>query len=273
MAVAVAVDVDGPNSRRPAVVAGLVLLCALGQLPSPAGAVLDTGAAANLNSTAFGAGADLFPELTTDGAGNWVAVWHSVDTLLGTVGDDFDIHVAHSSDNGLTWSDPVALNSNAATDSGSDSSPHIATDGLGVWVVVWESADTLGGTLGSDDDILFARSTDNGATWSAAAALIAGAASDTGYDRDARVSADASGNWIVAWLSNDSLGSTPRRRRRHPGGALERRRSELDRPRSVEHQREHRYESRLRSGDRERRSRQLGGGVAVLRHPRRHDRE
>ena len=56
--------------------------------------------------------------MTTDGAGNWVAVWDSGDSLGGTIGTDHDILVSRSSDAGATWTAPAALNTNAATDSG-----------------------------------------------------------------------------------------------------------------------------------------------------------
>src|SRR5262249_50122490 len=52
---------------------------------------------------------------------------------------------------------PESLNSNAALDSGDDVLPRIATDGLGNWVAVWPSDDTLGGTIGPDNEILTAR--------------------------------------------------------------------------------------------------------------------
>jgi len=60
--------------------------------------------------------------------------------------------------NGATWTVPVALNTNAATDSTYDEIPQVTTDGAGNWVVVWESWDDLGGTIGTDCDILFSRS-------------------------------------------------------------------------------------------------------------------
>ena len=105
--------------------------------------------------------------MTTDGAGHWVAVWASDDSLGGTIGTDDDILVARSTDNGATWTAPAALNTNAATDSGYDEEPQVTTDGAGHWVAVWHSDDSLGGTIGTDWDILVARSTDNGATWTA----------------------------------------------------------------------------------------------------------
>jgi hypothetical protein len=78
---------------------------------------------------------------------------------------------------------PVLLSPSATTDdSGAlEWMPAAATDGSGRWVVVWSSTDSLGGTTGSgsDPDILFARSTDGGLTFSAQAPLNTDAATDT----------------------------------------------------------------------------------------------
>lgn len=55
-----------------------------------------------------------------------------------------------------------ALNTNAGVDAGADFFPEVTTDGAGNWVAVWESNDSLGGTVGTDYDILVSRSTDAG---------------------------------------------------------------------------------------------------------------
>jgi cysteine-rich repeat protein len=72
---------------------------------------------------------------------------------------------------------PVPLSPSAMTDNPVDlvSNPAAATDGSGTWVVAWTSI----GTIGSDADILFARSTDGGLTFSAEAPLNTDAATDT----------------------------------------------------------------------------------------------
>ena len=142
-------------------------------------AALNTNAATDTGSDGFIFGS---PQVTTDGAGNWVAVWHSAENVGGTIGTDFDILVARSTDNGATWSAPAALNTNATTDTGSDSVPQVTTDGAGNWVAPWHSVENLGGVIGTDLDILVARSTDNGATWTAPAALNTNAATDTSSD-------------------------------------------------------------------------------------------
>ena len=118
-------------------------------------------AALNTNATTD-TGLDGFifgpPQLTTDNAGSWVAVWMSQENLGGTIGTDNDILVARSTDNGATWSAPVALNTNATTDAGADNFPQVTTDGAGKWVAVWTSDENLGGTIGTDLDILVAAS-------------------------------------------------------------------------------------------------------------------
>ena len=100
-------------------------------------------AALNTNA-ATDVGDDSVPQVTTDGAGNWVAVWTSSESLfdpnLGAfIGTDYDILVSRSTDKGGSWTSPVALNSNADTDSGADARPQVTTDGGGNWVAVWRS--------------------------------------------------------------------------------------------------------------------------------------
>jgi len=151
---------------------------------------------------------DGWPQVTTDGAGNWVAVWYSNENLGGTIGTDHDILVARSTDNGANWTAPAALNTSAGTDSRGDGAPQVTTDGAGNWVAVWESSDDLGGTIGIDVDILVARSTDNGATWTATAELNTNAGADSGADEKPQVTTAGSGNWVAVWYSNENLGGT-----------------------------------------------------------------
>ncbi|MCC6697053.1 MAG: exo-alpha-sialidase [Candidatus Hydrogenedentes bacterium] len=164
---------------------------------------------APLNSNAAAdTGADLHPVISTDRDGTWVAVWQSTDALGGIVGTDADILVSRSTDGGTTWTASAALNSNASTDSAIDRYPSVTTDGLGNWIAVWESWDSLGGTIGGDADILVSRSTDGGSTWTPASALNAYAATDAGHDYDPEIAADGQGNWAVVWFSSDSLGAS-----------------------------------------------------------------
>ena len=195
-----------PRASAPAWFVALASLLASG-VADAAYSTFSPPAALNTNA-ATDSGADFDPQVTTDGAGNWVAVWYSNDSLGGTIGTDRDILVARSSNNGATWTAPAPLNTNAATDSGDDFDPQVTTDGAGNWVAVWHSNDSLGGAIGTDYDILTARSSNNGATWTAPKSLNTNAFSDSGDDFGAQVTSDGAGHWVAVWSSTDSLFGT-----------------------------------------------------------------
>jgi hypothetical protein len=153
---------------------------------------------------------DLYPHVATDGAGVWITSWYSGENLGGQIGLDFDILFARSTDYGVTWTAPQALNTNASTDLLSDVSPHLATDGAGHWVAVWESLDSLGGSIGTDRDVVVARSSDNGLTWTAPQPLNTNAAFDVGQDWSPFVVTDRSGQWLAVWSSDDGLDGSQR---------------------------------------------------------------
>ncbi|NOX56608.1 MAG: hypothetical protein GXP27_19625, partial [Planctomycetes bacterium] len=155
------------------------------------------------NDGGSGPGDETSPEVVTDGTGRWIAVWEAPGG--GGFGADRDIFFSVSTDNGLTWSDPQALNTNASTDSGEDRNPELATDGAGTWIVVWQSSDTLGGTIGTDTDILFSRSTDNGQTWSDPSPVTTAASSDSVSDERPKIATDGSGRWVVVWRSYEMV--------------------------------------------------------------------
>ncbi len=148
-------------------------------------------------------GWDVTPHIVSDGPGSWVVVWISNDDFGLNIGHDFDIIFARSSDNGATWTDPAPVNINAVGDNRFDFSPRVAADGLGHWVVVWASNNPLDGHIGYDDDILFAHSSDYGATWSFPAALASNAGKDTVQDREPEVVNDGSGTWMAVWHAGE----------------------------------------------------------------------
>lgn len=155
-------------------------------------------------------GADIKPRLVTDRNGRWLVAWESNDTFGGTLGSDYDIFVARTTWSGeasIVWSPPAPLNSNAAADSGADSDVTLATDAQGNYIAAWSSADSLGNTIGADQDVLFARSGDHGQTWSAVAALHANAGADSGHDTLPSMKC-ASGECVVVWTSTTNLGGT-----------------------------------------------------------------
>ncbi|MBM3289201.1 MAG: exo-alpha-sialidase, partial [Candidatus Hydrogenedentes bacterium] len=166
-------------------------------------------AVAPLNNDAFGdAKQDTSPVVATDKNGMWLAVWNGTGgTTIPAIGVDGDLLIARSEDNGATWTDPAPFNTNAETDGpyDYDTSADLATDENGNWIAVWFSRHNFGG-VGDDLDILTARSSDNGMTWSDPARLNNNAWGDSGNDRFPRIATDTQGNWVTVWESNDWLG-------------------------------------------------------------------
>src|SRR5688572_12018015 len=95
------------------------------------------------NNAAIDSGDDERPQVVTDGNGTWISVWDSYDSLGNQIGNDADIFMTRSTNNGQTWSSMGVLNTNAATDNGDDLRPILSTDGIGNWICIWESTATL----------------------------------------------------------------------------------------------------------------------------------
>lgn len=96
----------------------------------------------------------------------------------------------------------VLLNHGASSDDWEDRAPALATDGEGVWVVVWQ---TLGDARSRSHrptwDIAFTRSTDDGIEWTPPVLLAAGSAADRASDEHPAVAADGRGGWVALWQS------------------------------------------------------------------------
>jgi len=205
--------VSGSGAHLAAIPRLRLLLCLLtaaavfvfGQAPTTA--VIAPPTPLNTNA-ATDSGDDIFPYVASDGAGNWVTVWQSDDSLGGPIGTDSDILIARSTDNGATWAAPAPLYTNAGANTGNDEAPRVATDRDGNWVAVWQSTDTVDGTIGTDWDILTAHSSDDGATWSTPIPLNTNASADGGDDVTPQVATDAAGNWVAVWQSTDPLSGT-----------------------------------------------------------------
>lgn len=153
-------------------------------------------------------GDDWSPQLTTDGAGIWAAVWYSDENLNGDAGTDYDIFMSWSQNNGATWGAARLLNTTGIGDVGDDHSADVTTDGQGAWICVWSSDENLNGTAGTDRDIFVSRSHDNGATWTDPALLNTNGNSDTGDDWTPQLTTDGAGTWAVIWSSHEDLNTT-----------------------------------------------------------------
>ncbi|MCH7700352.1 MAG: exo-alpha-sialidase [Planctomycetes bacterium] len=95
------------------------------------------------------------------------------------------------------------LNTNAEVDDGDDEAVRLVVGENGTTLAVWLSRSTLDDTIGTDRDILFARSDDGGTSWSVPAPLNNAAATDgDAYDQEVDIATDGAGIWMAIWVSS-----------------------------------------------------------------------
>ncbi|MCC6794432.1 MAG: exo-alpha-sialidase [Candidatus Hydrogenedentes bacterium] len=176
------------------------------------GSTWSSSAPIHVNETADGFNSDSNPRVATDGEGYWVCVWSSTRPLTHTGQFDLDIVYSRSTDDGVTWSAPAHLNSNAVNATGFDYEPFVASNGDDEWIVVWHSTDDLAGGVSDDDDILVSYSTNDGQSWSDADFLNTDHAVDEGEspigNEDNVQALHLDGNdWMVTWdrVSSDEF--------------------------------------------------------------------
>jgi hypothetical protein len=148
---------------------------------------------------------DSFPRIANNGSGTWITAWFSEHDLSGA-GTDLDILYTRSVDSGATWEATSLLNDSGSGDTGSDENVSLAGGRNGTWIAVWNSDEDLGGA-GADHDIFYARSTDNGLSWSSTTLLFGDGDGSADSDTDPLVATDGQGRWIIVWSSLHDLGS------------------------------------------------------------------
>jgi hypothetical protein len=138
---------------------------------------------------------DYDPDLATDGQGTWIAAWTA--SLL-------PIQFARSTDGGVTWTTPAALDLQTASNG---SFVQTVAAGNGEWAASWG---VTGRALGEDGDVLFAHSNDGGTTWSVPLVLNDRAYADhapADVDRDQTLVTDGAGHWVATWASASDSGA------------------------------------------------------------------
>ena len=132
-----------------------------------------------------------YTHVAASGTGSWLLSWFEYRS---------DVVVSRSTDNGASFSSAITVfNGTTST----YAFPKIAGDAGGNWVAVWESDEPSLG-LGGDVDLVYSRSSDNGQTWTAAAALLPWYASDSAADSGGSLACDGS-TFVYAWNAPGAL--------------------------------------------------------------------
>lgn len=147
----------------------------------------------NATASADGGAFDITPTVATDGRGKWIAAWSSRwNPVAGTLSADYDVLCSISVDNGLTWSAPLPVRADHASDTADDLLPHLAADGGGNWVVTWTARHS-----GGSQTLEAVRSSDGGGSWQSVPSISSFLLSTGSTLLSARQAADRSGTWMV----------------------------------------------------------------------------
>jgi len=103
---------------------------------------------------------------------------------------------------------PQVFNQNSAMNKGFDGAPHLAADGRGNWVAVYESFDSDDPGKPGDLDIFVSRSSDDGVSWTDPARIAKYMEGDDSFDDGPKVATDRNGNWVAVWYSQFDLGGS-----------------------------------------------------------------
>lgn len=134
-------------------------------------------------------------DLAAGGDGTWIA-------MLADTG----VRFVRSTDDGATWKTPAAAVESAVCESCAGAwrftQVGVAADGAGNWLAVFSAFLLDTAANGRDGDVFAVRSSDDGATWSAPAAVAPWSGSDGSPDFHPSVATDGDGTWLVTWTTH-----------------------------------------------------------------------
>lgn len=144
---------------------------------------------------------DWSPDIATDGVNRWMIVFDTENDLGGMIGNDYDIVRCVSNNGGETFSEPIPVNDINDSSFAYDLDPSIHTD-QGTWVIAWHTGFN-GGLLAPPVNISYARSIDNGDTFSEGVLLPSPSYTIDNNERSAKVISDGHGNWVIGFRSRN----------------------------------------------------------------------
>jgi len=134
------------------------------------------------------------PYIASDRDGTWICAWVSTFDFGIEGNDDPKTVFSRSINDGTTWSTQAAVNGDFDTERKIETSPRLAADGDGNWVIAWDGYYKEGDRY----DIYSAYSDDDGATWSNKK-LLSTIPPKGDDDVDADIATDRNGRWVVVW--------------------------------------------------------------------------
>lgn len=133
--------------------------------------------------------------IASDGVSTVIIAFSGLEDPAGPLYSDYDILYIRSSDGGVTWTAPTLLGLRADLESW----PVVAFEpSSGAWVAAWVSVQ---GVQGSGFQILSARSSDGGVTWTAPVAITPSEPYEN-EDLFPQLAAGANGTLMLVWVRN-----------------------------------------------------------------------
>lgn len=145
-----------------------------------------------------------FAVVATDKNGLWMLLWLEEDSspLYGSVAGE-NIFIQKSTNNGTSWTVPqtITVPPNLIK---TLSVASLATNGSGHWLTTFQGQNDAGNGYGSDGDIFYTWSIDDGATWTPIATINDNPASDTAIDAAPQGIYLGENRWAVIWSRAES---------------------------------------------------------------------
>lgn len=181
------------NTLRVAILAVLSTAPVLQAATIPPGTALD--ASEFLVNSGFTVGAQSNAQVARDAAGDFVVVWDSFDQASST--SSADIYAQRYNAAGQPQGSAFLVNTFTTN---SQSSPAVAMDAAGDFVVAWDSSLQASSTSNSD---VYARQYNAAGTALQASEFLVNTITGSGQRHVSSVAIDAAGDFVVAWTSYD----------------------------------------------------------------------